>query len=43
VIEYLGSPDRIVRTPDLYRIDEEATEGLRSAGATVAGQVPETA
>jgi N-methylhydantoinase B len=35
-IEYLGPPDRIVRTPDLYRIDDEATEGLRSPEAVAA-------
>jgi N-methylhydantoinase B len=30
VVEYLGRPDRLVRTPDLYRIDREATERIRA-------------
>ena len=28
-VEYVGPPDRLVRTPDLYRIDEEETATLR--------------
>jgi N-methylhydantoinase B len=28
-VEYLGPPDRLVRTPDLYRIDEDETRRLR--------------
>jgi N-methylhydantoinase B len=28
-VEYLGPPDRVVRTPDLYRIDEAETRRLR--------------
>nr|MBA2391990.1 hydantoinase B/oxoprolinase family protein [Ktedonobacteraceae bacterium] len=31
VVHYLGTQDQIVRTPEFYRIDEEATE-LRRAG-----------
>ena len=40
-VEYLGPPDRLVRTPDLYRIDEEATVRLRAGGAvaTAAGEI----
>jgi N-methylhydantoinase B len=29
VVEYLGPPDRLVRTPDLYRVDSEETSRLR--------------
>ena len=29
VVEYVGPPDRLVRTPDLYRIDEDETRRLR--------------
>jgi N-methylhydantoinase B len=29
VVEYLGPPDRLVRTPDLFRIDWHETERLR--------------
>lgn len=35
-IDYIGEPERIVRTPAHYRIDEEATARLRAVGATVA-------
>jgi N-methylhydantoinase B len=28
-VEYVGPADRLVRTPDLYRIDDEATAALR--------------
>src|SRR5581483_11549111 len=31
-IEYTGPPDRLVRTPDLYRVDLEATRRARGAG-----------
>jgi N-methylhydantoinase B len=41
VVEYLGAPDRLVRTPDLYRIDEETTGRLRPRAA-LAGRAPET-
>lgn len=33
VLEYVGPSDRLVRTPDLYRIDWEATERLRARDA----------
>jgi len=36
-IAYLGGPDRLVRTPDLYRIDDETTERLRAGDAVAAG------
>jgi N-methylhydantoinase B len=32
-VEYLGPPDRLVRTPDLYRVDLEETRRLRSRDA----------
>jgi N-methylhydantoinase B len=28
-VEYIGPPDRLVRTPDLYRVDEDETRRLR--------------
>jgi len=31
-IEYLGPPDRLVRTPDLYRVDMDATRRARGSG-----------
>jgi N-methylhydantoinase B len=34
-IEYVGPPGRIVRTPDLYRIDETETQRLRGEAAGV--------
>jgi N-methylhydantoinase B len=39
-IEYVGAPDRIVRTPDLFQVDEDETRRLR-AGAP--GLLPATA
>jgi N-methylhydantoinase B len=36
-IEYLGPPDRLVRTPDLYRVDWDATRRARADGV-VAGK-----
>jgi N-methylhydantoinase B len=35
-IEYLGPPDRLVRTPDLYRVDMDATRRARGAGRMAA-------
>ena len=32
VVEYVGGPERIVRPPELYRIDREATARLRDPG-----------
>jgi N-methylhydantoinase B len=32
-VEYVGPPDRLVRTPDLYRIDWQETERLRAGHA----------
>jgi N-methylhydantoinase B len=31
-IEYVGPPDRLVRTPDLYRVDMDATSRIRGTG-----------
>jgi N-methylhydantoinase B len=35
VIRYAGSPEQLVRPPDLYVLDEEATAALRSAGQSL--------
>ncbi len=32
-VEYVGPPDRLVRTPDLYRVDEHETQRLRNRDA----------
>ena len=35
-VEYVGPPDRLVRTPDLARVDEAETRRLRSAAPAAA-------